>query len=87
MTSIDAHSRFEATLLRPVTAGDKNLWAFVVLPRMASEKLPRRGRTSIDGQINGHAFQALLEPDGQLSHWLKIDQALMSAVRRRCGDR
>ncbi|MFM2288285.1 MAG: hypothetical protein RL684_1428, partial [Pseudomonadota bacterium] len=42
-------------------------------------RLPRRGRTSVEGTINGHHFQATLEPDGQLSHWLKISQALCEA--------
>ena len=49
----------------------------MILPAEASEKLPRRGRTTVDGTINGHGFKALLEPDGQKSHWLKIDEKLL----------
>ena len=34
-------------------------------------------RTSVEGRINGHPFQAVLEPDGQLCHWLEIPHALL----------
>ncbi len=84
MTS--AASRFTATLLRPEKPGSDTSWAFLVLPREVSEKLPRRGRTSVDGTINGCGFQATLEPDGQLSHWLRVDQALRDAAGADIGD-
>jgi hypothetical protein len=76
----DQRTRFTARLLRPAKPGDEVGWAFVVLPKEATEKLPRRGRTSVEGSINGHAFQATLDPDGQLSHWLKIDSDLLKAA-------
>lgn len=79
-------SRFEARLLRPAKTQDASPWAFVVLPREVSETLPRRGRTSIDGTINGHAFRATLEPDGNLSHWLRLDAALLDAAKVGFGD-
>lgn len=79
-------SRFTTKLLRPTTSGDEHSWAFLVLPKSASEKLPRRGRTSVEGTINGHSFQATLEPDGQLSHWLKVDKALREASGAEIGD-
>ena len=60
-------------------------WWFVVLPRNVSERLPRRGRTSVQGRINGAPFLATLEPDGKLSHWLKIDKALLKAARATAG--
>jgi hypothetical protein len=69
MTTIDVKSRFEAKLLRPAKPGNDTSWAFLVLPGDASERLPRRGRTTVEGTINAHHFQATLEPDGQLSHW------------------
>ncbi len=84
MTSAASH--FTATLLRPEKPGSDTSWAFVVLPREVSEKLPRRGRTSIEGSINGYGFQATLEPDGQLSHWLRVDQALRDAAGVDIGD-
>ena len=86
MTTIDVKSRFEAKLLRPAKPDDDTSWAFVVLPRDASEKLPRRGRTTVEGTINGHPFQATLEPDGQLSHWLQVSRELYEAAGAAVGD-
>lgn len=79
MTQEDSSSRFSARLLRPQAPADGGSWAFVVLPKEASATLPRRGRTTIKGAINGHGFKALLEPDGQQSHWLRIDAELLKA--------
>jgi hypothetical protein len=85
MTKADTTSRFKTRVLRPASPSDAT-WAFVVLPRPASEKLPRRGRTTVDASINGRRFQATLEPDGQLSHWLKLDSRLLKTVRAQAGD-
>lgn len=79
-------SRFEARLFRPAKPDGDAPWAFVVLPGDVSETLPRRGRTSIDGTLNGTRFRATLEPDGNLSHWLRIDAALMAAAGVGFGD-
>ncbi|EIM02086.1 hypothetical protein RHOFW104T7_14825 [Rhodanobacter thiooxydans] len=78
-------SRFEARLLRP-REPRKAPWAFVVLPAEASARLPRRGRTTVEGTLNGHAFRATLEPDGRLSHWLKVDRTLCEAAGVAAGD-
>ncbi|MDB5997053.1 MAG: hypothetical protein JWP42_4189 [Pseudomonas sp.] len=86
MTAIDVKSRFEAKLLRPAQPGTDPSWAFVVLPRDVSEQLPRRGRTTVDGTLNGHPFQATLEPDGQLSHWLQVSRQLQDAAGVAVGD-
>jgi hypothetical protein len=86
MTHSDTKSRFKAKLLRPAEPGDDAPWAFVVLPKDASAKLPRRGRTTVEGTINGHGFQATLEPDGQLSHWLQLSEQLLEAVGVHIGD-
>ncbi len=48
--------------------------------------LPRRGRTSVEGTINAHPFQTTLDPDGQLSHWLKIDADLQSSAGVKAGE-
>lgn len=79
-------SQFEEILRRPAQPDGDNLWAFVVLPEFASAKLPRRGRTSIEGSINGHSFQATLEPDGQLSHWLRLNEDLLKTAGLNFGD-
>ncbi|WP_160153558.1 YdeI family protein [Microbulbifer sp. ALW1] len=86
MTQENKKYQFKDKLLRPQKSGDGNNWAFVVLPKEASAILPRRGRTSINGSINGEHFQALLEPDGQKSHWLKIDKTLLDASGATYGD-
>lgn len=86
MTQKSSRSQFDAQLLRPAEPGDCNAWAFVILPKAASDKLPRRGRVTVEGQINGQYFQALLEPDGKKSHWLKIDEQLLKQVGASIGD-
>ena len=40
----------------------------------------------MDGILNGDAFWATLEPDGQLSHWLQASKALLSAADEDIGD-
>ena len=62
------------------------MWAFAVLPKSASEKLPRRGRTTVEVTLKGHAFRATLEPDGQLSHWMRLDESLLEAAGAMIGD-
>lgn len=82
----DTKSEFKAKLLRPAKPTGERTWSFVVIPKSASEKLPRRGRTTVEGTINGHGFVATLEPDGQLSHWLQVDQELLQAAGLAVGD-
>lgn len=79
MTHVARKSRFKAKLLRPAKLGKDQPWAFVVLPKTVSDKLPRRGRTTVEGTLNDHPFQVTLQPDGELSHWLKVDQNLLDA--------
>ena len=86
MTRADTKSAFEAKLLRPAEPGEGGAWAFVVLPKAASAKLPRRGRITVHGTLNGRKFTALLEPDGQKSHWLRIDAKLLKASGAAFGD-
>jgi len=81
-----ASIRFKAKLFRPAESEKGDSWTFVVLPKNASTKLPSRGMTAIEGTINGFAFQAMLEPDGQKSHWLKVDRKLSQAARADAGD-
>jgi len=86
MKQNDTKSEFTARLLRPKDSGSGSAWAFVVLPNEASAKLPRRGRITVTGAMNGHRFKALLEPDGRKSHWLRIDDDLLQTSRARIGD-
>lgn len=77
--------RFKAKLLRPATPRNA-AWNFLLLPAKASAKLPTRSMVTVDGELDGHAFQATLEPDGQGSHWLKVDRALREAAGIATGD-
>ena len=69
---------FEAELRRPADLQGEASWAFILLPKSESDRFPRRGRNSVQGAIDGHPFTATLEPDGQLSHWLKLSHALLN---------
>lgn len=86
MTQSDTKSQFKAKLLRPASSGSDTSWAFVILPKSASKKLPRRGRTTVVGTINGHRFRATLDPDGQLSHWLRVSNELLETTDINFGD-
>src|SRR4051812_21005918 len=76
---------FTATLLRPAESEKGDSWTFLTLPKNASAKLPTRGITPIEGTINGFPFQAALEPDGQKSHWLKVDRKLSKSAGVAAG--
>jgi hypothetical protein len=78
--------RFKAKLFRPAESEKAGSWTFLILPKDASAKLPSRGMTPIEGTINGFPFQAALEPDGQKSHWLKVDRKLSKAAGADAGD-
>jgi Bacteriocin-protection, YdeI or OmpD-Associated/Domain of unknown function (DUF1905) len=87
MTLSNTKSKFNAKLLRPANLDSEAPWAFVILPERASDALPRRGRTTVEGTINGHGFQATLEPDGQLSHWLMVNKTLLNTIGANFGDK
>jgi uncharacterized protein YdeI (YjbR/CyaY-like superfamily) len=42
--------------------------------------------TTVEGAIDGHAFRATLEPDGQRSHWLKVSKKMREAAGAEVGD-
>lgn len=84
MTKPASKIRFKAELLRPAAKGAS--WTFLVLPKNASAKLPRRGMTTVEGRINDFPFQATLEPDGQLSHWLKVSKEMREFAGAAVGD-
>jgi Bacteriocin-protection, YdeI or OmpD-Associated/Domain of unknown function (DUF1905) len=78
--------RFKAKLFRPAETEKDGSWTFLILPKAASAKLPSRGMTAIEGTLNRSPFQAMLEPDGQKSHWLKVDRKLSEAAGADAGD-
>ena len=77
---------FKTQLRRPANEDKDGSWSFLVLPKTASDLLPRRGRTSVEGTINGFSFKATLDPDGQLSHWLKVSADLREAAGVTVGE-
>lgn len=86
MPAPPASIEFEARLLRPADPADAS-WAFLLLPQHASDRLPSRSMVSVQGTLAEHPFQATLEPDGQGSHWLKVEQSLYQAAGIRVGER
>jgi len=72
--------RFDAT---PYTVERSTI---LRLPKTATAKLPSRGQVAVDGTINGHAFQTVLEPDGEFGHWMRIDRKLQRAAAVSAGD-
>ncbi len=86
MTQSDTAALFSARLQRPETTGSEGSWAFVVLPKDTSALLPRRGRVTVAGRLNEQPFQLLLEPDGQKSHWMRLDDELLKACGLEVGE-
>ena len=84
MTTPASKIRFSAKLFRPAATADS--WTFLTLPKGASAKLPSRSMTTVEGTINGFPFQATLEPDGQKSHWLKVNRKMSEAAGAVAGD-
>ena len=46
------------------------------LPQEISQALPSRGNVMAEGEVNGQAFIAPLEPDGRGGHWLSLENDL-----------
>jgi Domain of unknown function (DUF1905)/Bacteriocin-protection, YdeI or OmpD-Associated len=86
MTKTASKIRFRAKLFRPAATAKVGSWTFLTLPKDASAKLPSRGMTTVEGTINGFPFRATLEPDGQKSHWLKVNRKLREAADADMGD-
>ena len=56
------------------------------LPDEISAELPSRSQVMIKGVLNGYKFQTALEPDGNWSHWLDINETMRSATGVKPGD-
>jgi Bacteriocin-protection, YdeI or OmpD-Associated/Domain of unknown function (DUF1905) len=76
---------FKTTLLRPA-APPRATWAFIVLSKANSARLPTRSMIAVQGKLSGRAFAAVLAPDGLGSHWMKVERKLMEAVGAKVGD-
>ena len=86
MTKTASKISFRATLFQPATTAKDGSLALLALPKNASAKLPSRGMTSVEGTINGSPFLATLEPDGQGSHWLRVNRKMREAAGADAGD-
>jgi hypothetical protein len=86
MTKTASKIRFRAKLFRPAATAKGGSWTFLTLPKDASAKLPSRGMTTVEGTINGFPFRATLEPDGQRSHWLRVNRKMREAAGADAGD-
>jgi hypothetical protein len=76
----EAAIRFDAILSAVGTS------IVVQLPETASKRLPSRGQVAVRGTINGVGFQAVLEPDGNSGHWMRVDDTLQRAAGIGAGD-
>lgn len=61
-------------------------WTFITMPKNASEKLPKRGRVSIEGTINGFAFKTSAFPDGEGSHQFMVNGVMRAGAKAAIGD-
>ncbi len=86
MSKLASKIRFTAKLLRPETTEKSVTWTFLTLPAKASGQLPSRGMMAVEGTLNDVPFAAMLEPDGQKSHWLKVERKTRDAARANAGD-
>jgi hypothetical protein len=78
--------RFKSRLLRPTEAAKRSAWAFLILPASASARLPTRNAITVEGIINGHSFKAVLLPDGEKSHWLKVTASMLKGAAAGVDD-
>jgi hypothetical protein len=85
MNDTTSKIRFKARLLRPATAKGAS-WTFLILPKNASAQLRTRSMTTVEGTINNHPFRATLAPDGQRSHWLKLNKKMREGAGADVGD-
>ncbi|SHJ81657.1 protein of unknown function [Dethiosulfatibacter aminovorans DSM 17477] len=72
--------KFEAELL-----GIKG-WLIIRIPADISEMLPSRGMVMAEVEVKSERFEVPLEPDGEGSHWFKVDEALFQGMGLAVGD-
>ena len=86
MTDASTVINFKSTLPKPEIGGSPMAWCFLVLPRNDCAKLPTRSMTSVSGTKSGVSSEALLEPDGNSSHWFKVSKKLCLEADAKAGD-
>jgi len=73
---------FRAKLWAPM---EGKRWTFVTLPKSASAQLPRRGRVSVTGTVNGFPFRTSAFPDGDGSHNIQINTGMREGAKAFVG--
>jgi hypothetical protein len=73
---VTAMAQRTSTIRCETTASAIDEWTILRLPAEASGQLPSRGQVAVQGTINGHPFQTVLEPDGSGGHWMRVDGEL-----------
>lgn len=61
-------------------------WAFVYLPKSASQKLGAKGRVPIRGTINGFRFRSSAFPTGDGTHEFAVNKAMQAGAKAKPGD-
>jgi hypothetical protein len=61
-------------------------WTVLRLPGEASAQLPSRGQVMVKGAMNDFRFQTALEPDGNGSHWFRVDKSMQKSANAVAGD-
>jgi hypothetical protein len=76
--------KFAATI---EAIGPGGAWTRIVLPFDVPKVFGSKGRTSVRGTINGHAFRSSIFPDGDGSFHMMMNKALLSGAAAGAGDR
>src|ERR1700722_19449609 len=71
--------RFVATFV-PARSGQQSDAVILLLPPKAPAALGTGGNIMVEGAINSFPFRAALEPDGNGSHFLRVDKTMRHAA-------
>ncbi len=66
--------------------GPKGAWTHVPIPFDAAEAFGRRGMIPVAGLINGFAFRSSLMPEGDGTHSLTINKAMLTGAKAAAGE-
>jgi hypothetical protein len=78
-----AAQRFTATIR---TQGPGGAWSFIDIPFSVEAAFGSKAATKVKGTLNGAPFRSSLFPDGDGSHHLMMNKALLAAAKAGPGD-
>ena len=61
-------------------------WTHILIPFDVHEAFGSRGRVPVSGTLNGAPFRSSIMPEGDGTHYLNINKALLAASQTRPGD-